>query len=286
MDRDRDVNMPRTNVEAKSVDVGTEPDIRRSMIMGRGLETSEVGRDVDLPFTRNEQISPMAGDEMRWGSIWGGFFAYFALTLVLGALAVAIGAATVAPTPGAAPGVSPGAAGLVTGIVLLLATFVGALITGWTANLRSAWGSILNGFVLGALISSLPVLLAVFTVSLGSAVASGVAAGQAAVAPGTPSLNLPTGFGLDAATIRLLGGNVGWFSLGVLLIHAVAVVGTWLGMRAHLDQVRRNPIAGGIALSEYERRLRDDLISHRSHATERGRHEVGYGRDVDRDINR
>lgn len=283
MDRDRDVNMPRTNVEAKSVDVGTEPDIRRSMIMGRGLETSEVGRDVDLPFTRNEQISPMAGDEMRWGSIWGGFFSYFVVTLFLGALAVAIGAASVTPT---ATGVAPGTAGVVTGIILLVATFVGALITGWTANLRSAWGSILNGFALGALIASLPVLLAVFTLSLGSAVASGVAAGQAAVAPGTPTLNLPTGLGLDAATIRLLGGNVAWFSLGILLIEAVAIVGTWLGMRAHLDQVRRNPIAGGIALTEYERRLRDDLISHRGHASERGRQEVGYGRDVNRDINR
>ncbi len=282
MDRDRDVNMPRSNIEAPRADVGTEPDLRRSMIMGRGLDTTADVREVDLPFTRNEQISPMAGDEMRWGSIWGGFFAYFALTLVLGALAVAIGAATVAPTPGAAPGAAPGVApttaGVVTGLVLLLATFVGALITGWTANLRSSWGSILNGFVLGALISSLPVLLAIFALSLGSAVASGVAAGQAAVAPGTPNLNLPTGLGLDAATIRLLGSNVGWFSLGVLLIHGVAVLGTWLGMRAHLNEVARNPIAGGIAVADYNRHLREDMIKRE----ERGRQEVTYGRDLNR----
>jgi hypothetical protein len=282
MDRDRDVNMPRSNIEAPRADVGTETDLRRTMIMGRGLDTTADVREVDLPFTRNEQISPMAGDEMRWGSIWGGFFAYFALTLVLGALAVAIGAATVAPAPGAAPGTAPGVApttaGVVTGLVLLLATFVGALITGWTANLRSGWGTILNGFVLGALISSLPVLLAIFTLSLGSAVASGVAAGQAAVAPGTPSLNLPTGLGLDAATIQLLGSNVGWFSLGVLLIHAVAVLGTWLGMRAHLNEVTRNPIAGGIAVAEYNRHLRDDMIKRE----ERGRQDVTYGRDINR----
>ncbi len=279
MDRDRDVNLPRSNVEAKSVDVGTEPDIRRSMIMGRGLETM----DVDLPFVRNEQISPLAGDEMRWGSIWGGFFAYFALTLVLGALAVAIGAATVTPAPaGPTTGITPGTAGVVTGLILLLATFVGALITGWTANLRSNWGSILNGFVLGALISTLPVLLAVFTLSLGSAVASGVAAGQAAIQPGTPGLNLPTGLGLDAATIQLLGGNVAWFSLGVLLIHAVAVLGTWLGMRAHVNEVTRNPIAGGISLSSYERNLREDMLASRAQPAGKKRHEVGYGRDLER----
>ncbi len=282
MDRDRDVNMPRTNVEAPRADVGTEPDLRRSMIMGRGLDTTTDVREVDLPFIRNEQISPMAGDEMRWGSIWGGFFAYFALTLVLGALAVAIGAAGAGPaTPGAAPAapaIAPTTAGVVTGLVLLVATFIGALITGWTANLRSGWGSILNGFVLGALISSLPVLLAIFTLSLGSAVASGVAAGQAAVAPGTPQLNLPSGLGMDAATLRLLGANVGWFSLGVLLIHAVSVLGTWLGMRAHLNQVKRNPIAGGIAVSDYNRHLREDMIKRE----ERHRQEVGYGRDMDR----
>jgi MFS family permease len=279
MDRDRDVNMPRTNVEAPRADVGTEPDLRRSMIMGRGLDTTANVRDVDLPFVRNEQISPMAGDEMRWGSIWGGFFAYFALTLVLGALAVAIGAAGAGPaTPGAAPTIAPTTAGVVTGLVLLLATFIGALITGWTANLRSGWGSILNGFVLGALISSLPVLLAIFAVSIGSAVASGVAAGQAAVQPGTPQLNMPTGLGMDAATLQLLGANVGWFSLGVLLIHAVAVLGTWLGMRAHLNEVKRNPIAGGIAVSEYNRHLREDMLRREEH----NRQEVGYGRDVNR----
>lgn len=274
MDRDRDVNMPRSNLEAPRADVTTEPDLRRSMIMGRGLETTTL-RDVDLPLTRNEQISPLAGDEMRWGSIWGGFFAYFALTLVFGALAVAIGATSV--TPGA-PGVAPTTAGVVTGLILLLATFVGALITGWTANIRSTWGSMMNGFVLGALISSLPVLLAIFALSLGSAVASGVAAGQAAVAPGTPQLNVPTGLGLDAATIRLLGANVGWFSLGVLLIHGVAVLGTWLGMRAHLNEVKRNPIAGGIDVAEYNRNLREDLL----HREERGRHEVPLGRDLNR----
>jgi hypothetical protein len=280
---DRDVNLPRPNVEAASMDVGTEPDIRRSMIMGRGLDTSEFGREVDMPFVRNEQISPLAGDEMRWGSIWGGFFAYFALTLVLGALAVAIGASTAAPPPaGTPPGIAAGTAGVVTGLILLLATFAGALITGWTANLRSAWGSILNGFVLGALISSLPVLVAVFTLSLGSAVASGVAAGQAAIQPGTPQLSMPSGLGLDAATLRLLGANVGWFSLGVLLIHAVAVVGTWLGMRAHLNEVRRNPIAGGIALSAYERNLRDDLLAQRKRFSERVHPEVTHGKESNR----
>ena len=279
MDRDRDVNMPRTNVEAPRADVGTEPDLRRSMIMGRGLDTTANVRDVELPFVRNEQISPMTGDEMRWGSIWGGFFAYFALTLVLGALAVAIGATSAAPGPAGAPtGVAPTTAGVVTGIVLLLATFVGALITGWTSNLRSVWGSILNGFVLGALISSVPVLLAIFTLSLGSAVASGVAAGQAAVAPGGPTLNVPSGLGLDAATIRLLAGNVGWFSLGILLIHGVAVLGSWLGMRAHLNEVKRNPIAGGIAVADYNRNLREDMIRRE----ERGHQEVGYGRDLTR----
>ncbi|MNK68328.1 hypothetical protein D3C87_876840 [compost metagenome] len=274
MDRDRDVNMPRTNVEAPRADVGTEPDLRRSMIMGRGLDTSGTVREVDLPFTRNEQIAPMAGDEMRWGSIWGGFFAYFVVTLFLGALAVAIGAASAAPTGG----VAAGTAGLVTGIILLVATFIGALIAGWTANLRSTWGSLLNGFVLGGLIASLPVLLAVITLGLGSAVASGVAAGQAAVAPGTPTINMPTGLGLDASTIRLLGGNVGWFSLGVLLIEAVAIVGTWLGMRAHLNQVLKNPIAGGLAVTGYNRHLREDMLKRE----ERHHQEVGYGRDLNR----
>lgn len=285
---DRDVNLPRPNVEAASVDVGTEPDIRRGMIMGRGLDFAETEREAERSFMRNEQIAPRAGDEMRWGSIWGGYFAYFALTLVLGALAVAIGAAATptAPTgvaPGAPSPIAAGTAGVVTGIVLLLATFVGALITGWTANLRSVWGSVMNGFVLGALISTLPVLLAIVTLGLGSAVASGVAAGQAAVQPGTPQLNLPSGLGLDAATLRLLGANVGWFSLGILLIHGVSVLGSWLGMRAHLNQVRTHPIAGGRALTDHERSMRDEAQELRHRFSERIHPEAGRsGRDINR----
>lgn len=279
MDRDRDVNMPRSNVEAARADVGTEPDLRRTMIMGRGLETTADIREVDLPFVRNEQIAPMAGDEMRWGSIWGGFFTYFALTMILGALAIAIGALAISPTaPGPAEQVAT-TAGVVGGIVLLLATFVGGLVTGWTANLRTGWGTILNGLVYGSLVLGLPLLLAVVSLSLGSALGSGVAAGQAAAAPGGAQVQFPAmGLTFDAATFQVVGQNVGWFSLGGILILAVGILGAWLGMRAHLNQVKRNPIAGGIAVSEYNRHLREDMQKRE----ERHRQEVGYGRDVNR----
>lgn len=279
MDRDRDVNLPRTNVEAPRADVGTEPDLRRSMIMGRGLDTTANVRDVDLPFVRNEQISPMAGDEMRWGSIWGGFLTYFALTMIFGALAVAIGALAINPaTPGTVPGLAA-TAGIVTAIILLLSTFIGGLVTGWTANLRTGWGTILNGLVLGSVVLSLPLLLAVVALAIGSAVGSGVAAGQAAAAAGA-QLQLPGApvTTLDAATFQVVGSNVGWFSLGGLLVLGAAILGCWLGMRAHLNQVTKNPIAGGIAVSEYNRHLREDLLRRE----ERGRQEVGYGRDVTR----
>jgi|GEM_PF-2346692 len=281
MDRDRDVNLPRTNIEAPRADVGTEPDLRRSMIMGRGLDTTADVRDVDLPFVRNEQISPMAGDEMRWGSIWGGFLTYFVLALTLGALAIAIGALSVTPAaPGAAAPAIAGTAAFVAGIVLLLSTFVGGLVTGWTANLRTGWGTILNGLVYGALVVAFPVLLALFTMSIASGVAAGGAAAQEAAAAGQQITGgaLPSGLNLDANTIQMLAGNVGWFSLGSLLILGAAILGSWLGMRAHLNQVKKNPIAGGIAVSDYNRHLREDMIRRE----ERGRQEVGYGRDLNR----
>lgn len=279
MDRDRDVNLPRTNanVEASRGDVGTEPDIRRSMIMGRGLDTTPTAREVDLPFVRNEQISPMAGDEMRWGSIWGGFLTYFVTALTLAALAVAIGALTVSPVaPGAPTAVTTG---LVAGIVLVLSTLIGGMVTGWTCNLRTGWGSILNGLVYGALVVAFPVLLALLTMSIASGVAAGGAAAQEAATAGQQITRgaLPTGLNLDGNTIQMLAGNVGWFSLGSLLILGSAILGTWLGMRAHLNQVRRNPIAGGIAVSDYNRHLREDMLRE-----ERGRHEVGYSRDLNR----
>lgn len=281
MDRDRDVNMPRTNVEAPRADVGTEPDLRRSMIMGRGLDTTANVREVDLPFTRNEQIAPMAGDEMRWGSIWGGFLTYFVVALTLAALAVAIGALSAPPAaPGAPPPAIGGTAAFVAGIVLLLSTFVGGLVTGWTANLRTGWGSILNGLVYGSVVVAFPVLLALFTMSIASGVAAGGAAAQEAATAGTQITRgaLPTGLNLDAGTIQMLAGNVGWFSLGSLLILAAGIVGSWLGMRAHLNQVLKNPIAGGIAVGDYNRHLREDMIKRE----ERHRQEVGYGRDLNR----
>lgn len=279
MDRDRDVNLPRTNVEVNRGDVGNEPDIRRSMIMGRGLDTTMSNREVDLPFVRNEQISPLAGDEMRWGSIWGGFLTYFVVALTLAALAVAIGALNVSPAAGADAGQVAATAGIVGGIVLLLSTFIGGLVTGWTCNLRTGWGSILNGLVYGCLVVAFPVLLALLTTSITSGVTAGTLAATEATRPGQQITEnaLPAGLNLDANTIQMLAGNVGWFSLGSLLILGAGILGTWLGMRAHLNQVKKNPIAGGIAVSDYNRHLRDDMVHDVSN-----RQQVGYGRDVNR----
>lgn len=269
VDRDRDVNMARSNLEAPRADVTTEPDLRRSMIMGRGLDTASDIRDLDLPFVRNEQISPMAGDEMRWGSIWGGFLTYFVTALTVSALMVAIGAVAVSPATEGAASTIAGTAAIVVPIIMLLATFVGGLVAGWTANLRTVWGTLLNGLVYGALVVAFPVLVALFTMSIASGVAAGGAAVQEAAAAGQQLTASGLPAGLDSTTVAMLAGNVGWFSLGSILILAVGILGTWLGMRGHLDQVMRHPIAGGLAVTAYDRHLREDLTRRERHSETR-----------------
>lgn len=231
---DRDFNRPEGNVpRTENLDVAPELDVRRTMVMARDVAPTHPELVENLGITRIEKVEPFGADLVHWGSIWGGFFTYLALTLILAAAAVSVGAIAVTPTPAGAPpaGQTAGAVGATMGVIMLLATFVGGLLGGWTSNLRSRWPAIVNGLVYASVVIVAPVLL---TMLLGMLTASATAGAVAQVQAARGSIYLPGGLGLNAATMDAIASNVGWFSLGSILLLAVGALGYFVGMRAHL----------------------------------------------------
>lgn len=238
MDRDfnrQEVNVPGTS----SLDVAGGPDVRRGMVMARDVAPLHPELVENLSFTRTNKVEPFGADLIHWGSIWGGFFTYLALTLILVAAAVSIGAISVTPTTAGAPPASQvaGTVGVGMAVIMLLSTFVGALLAGWTSNIRSRWPAIVNGIVYASLVVVAPVLVTMLLGIMSASAAAGAVA-QAQAAQG--NVFLPGGFGLNAATLDTIAANVGWFSIGSLLLLTVGALGYLAGMRAHLADLGLN----------------------------------------------
>ncbi len=219
---DREFNRP---------EVGTAADVRRSMIMARDVAPTHPELIENLGITRLEKVEPFGSDLIHWGSIWGGFFMYLALTLILVAASISVGALAVTPTGATPPaGQVAGTVGVTMGIILLLATFAGAVLGGWTSNLRSRWPALVNGLVYAALVVCAPVLM---TILLGILSASATA-GAVAQAQATQGNVFMPGLTMNSALVDAVAANVGWFSLGSILMLVVGAVGYFVGMRAHL----------------------------------------------------
>lgn len=220
---ERDVNINQGNVESAT-------DLRRSMIMARDVTTAHPEMVENMGVTRADKVEPFGQDLVHWGSIWGGFFTYMALVSILSAFAIAVGAVNV-NAAGTNAGQAVGGIGIAVGIIMLVATFVGAVLAGWTSNIRSSWPATVNGLIYASLVITAPLLLTLFLgVLTTSATAGAVANAQAlrggVFAPGT--------LGVSPATLAGIGANVGWFSLGSIVMLLLGAFGYLLGMRAHL----------------------------------------------------
>ncbi|HEY9856494.1 MAG TPA: hypothetical protein V6D05_12205 [Stenomitos sp.] len=235
---DREFNRQEVNVPGTpNLDTAAGPDLRRSMIMGRDVAPTHPELIENLGITRVEKVEPFGADLVHWGSIWGGFFAYLALTLILVAAAVSVRAITVAPATAPNAGQIAGAVGVTMGIILIVATFVGAVLGGWTSNLRSRWPSVVNGLIYSSLVICAPVLV---TMLLGLMTTSATTAAVAQVQAARGGVFVPA-FNVNAATLGAVASNVGWFSLGSILLLIVGALGYFLGMRAHLMDLGIEP---------------------------------------------
>ncbi|HBN09235.1 MAG TPA: hypothetical protein DD435_11510 [Cyanobacteria bacterium UBA8530] len=205
------------NVRGKEVQTNTEvsPDIRRSLIMARGMP--EVEERAARPLY--EKLEPFGTDLMHWSSIWAGFFLYFAVASILGAVVIAAGG-----IPVGAPASTVGA---VTAVIMVLSLFISAFLAGWTSNLRSLGPVLVNGAVLASLIIAIPLLGSI-----------GFAAFTAATTPG-PIDFTPT-------TLSVIRANLAMFSFGSILLLAAGMLGYWAGLKAHLGNL-------GLLKSQQER---------------------------------
>lgn len=234
MDRDLNRQEP-TTPGLTNRDVATEADVRRSMIMARDVGVAHPEMVENLSVLRPEKVEPFGQDLVHWGSIWGGFFAYVACASILSALAISVGAIRVAPTTVPPPaGQVVATVGITAGIIMLLSCFVGGLLGGWTSNLRSRWPCTVNGLFFASLVIAAPVLLALGVALL---TASGTAAATANAAALRGGVFMPGGFAVDARTLDMIASNVGWFSLGSILLLIVGALGYYAGMRAHLNDL-------------------------------------------------
>lgn len=229
---DREVNRQEPSTPGlTNRDLASETDLRRSMIMARDVgvahpEVAEARAPVDL-----NKVEPFGRDLVHWGSIWGAFFAYLACMAILTALALSIGAIRITPATAPPAGQVATTLGVATGIIMLLSTFVGGMLGGWTSNLRSRAPCLVNGIYFSSVVIAAPVILALVTAML-TASATTAAAANAVATRGTALL--PGGLVLDTRTMDVIASNVGWFSLGSILLLAVGAVGYLVGMRAHM----------------------------------------------------
>lgn len=233
MDRDfnREVNVPPTG----NLDVA--PDVRRSMIMARDVAPLHPELVENMSVTRTEKVEPFGSDLVHWGSIWGAFFMCLSSVLVLGSLAAWIGAVSVTPATAPPAGTVATTAGITAAVILLIATYVGGLLGGWTSNIRSRWPNIVNGLVYGSLVLVAP---AIFSLVLSAMVTSITANAANADQLLRGGLYTPSGLGIDPGMLISAGANVGWLFLGSILVLALGALGFYSGMRAHLADLGFN----------------------------------------------
>jgi hypothetical protein len=226
---ERDYRRPEVETPAAT---DADLDIRRNMLMARNVTTAHPEMVENMAVTRYEKVEPFGNDLVHWGSIWGGFFAYLACATILSALAIAAGAIN--------PARPAGTIGFTIGLIMLVSTFVGAVLAGWTSNLRSRYPTAVNGIIYGALVMTLPMLFGLFTGALAASATTGAVAGAQATQGG---VFVPGGVGLDPQTLGMLARQVGWFSLGSILLLAVSAAGYLVGARAHMNALGLIPHA-------------------------------------------
>ncbi|MBO9540233.1 hypothetical protein J7643_06545 [bacterium] len=226
---ERDYNRPEANApSASDVDL----DIRRNMLMARNVTTAHPEMVENMTVTRLEKVEPFGADLVHWGSIWGGFFAYLACATILSAFAIAARAIN--------PAQSAATIGFTVGLIMLVSTFVGAVLAGWTSNLRSRYPGAVNGIIYASVVLTLPLLFGLFAGTLAASATTGAVAGAQAAQGG---IYMPGSVGLDPRTLSALGGNVGWFSVGSIVILALGAVGYLVGMRSHMNDLGLIPHA-------------------------------------------
>jgi len=224
---DRETNRPEVGVNVES---GSE--VRRGMAMARDLGVTQTHPEAveNMAVTRREKVEPFGWDLVHWGSIWGGFFTYLALVTILGAWGISAGAISASPANAPSAGTA-GQIGVGVAIVMLVATFGGAVLAGWTSNLRSRWPAVVNGLIYASLVLTAPILFTLMVGAMTASATAGAVAQVTAARGGVYTLNI---LGLDANTMGAIASNVGWFGLGAILLLAVGALGYYLGMRLHL----------------------------------------------------
>ncbi|HEY9898600.1 MAG TPA: hypothetical protein V6D00_05415 [Pantanalinema sp.] len=226
---ERDYHRPEADAPtATDVDL----DIRRNMLLARNVTTAHPEMVENMAVTRYEKVEPFGNDLVHWGSIWGGFFAYLACATILSALAIA--ARAINPAQPAAT------IGFTVGAIMLVSTFVGALLAGWTSNLRSRYPAAVNGIIYASLVMTLPLLFGLFTGAMAASATTGAVAGAQATQGG---VFVPGGLALDPRTLSMLAGQVGWFSVGSILLLAVGAAGYLAGVRSHMNDLGLIPHA-------------------------------------------
>lgn len=214
---ERDTSRVEGNVESAG-----STEIRRGMVMARDVGTTHPEMLESRQLVQSPEL--MGRQLIEWGSIWGASFVYFALAAVLGGFAVSAGILA-----NAGP-ITQGEAGVglaVTAVIACLSAIVAGIVGGWTSNLRSFWPTLVNGLVLGAFLTTAPMLFLMAVSSVAAGAAGAAIADQ-------PALNLPM-FG--AGTLSTVGANLGWFSLVALVIWGLCAWGYVIGVQRHLNDL-------------------------------------------------
>lgn len=167
---------------------------------------------VDRPATGNRW------DRVRWGPIWAGALVVLTTFVVLQLFFFALGWLNLGYD-----GVnSAAAAGIVSGVLLLVAFFIGALMTGAATMWRSATDGMMHGVVVWALSITLLLILGL----LGGSSLLGPLGDAIAQANGpTPSAVTP------AQVLSTARQSAGWAALLLGLTVLVAAVGGMVGSK-------------------------------------------------------
>lgn len=211
---ERDTSRLEGNVESAG-----SAEVRRGMIMARDVGTTHPEMLESRQLIQSPEL--MGHQLIEWGSIWGASFVYLSLAAVLGGFAVSAGVlANVGPVNQTETGIGIA----VTAVIAFISAICAGIVGGWTSNLRSYWPTLVNGLVLGAFITTAPMLFLMAVSSFAAGTAGAAAANQA-------TNNLPM-FG--TGTLSTIGANLGWFSLSVLLTWGLCAYGYVLGVNRHL----------------------------------------------------
>lgn len=172
-------------------------DIRRSLLMGSGVDR----QDVTAPV--------MLRRAMHWGPVWSGVASALVISFLLTCVFVGLGftaGGTAARTLASASFNWP------TGLAMAIGVFVGGYIAGFVADKHARTEGILDGFMVGVMAIFIPLSLAILGV-----------AGRAGVLAGRPVMMAGYAWGLFVAGVIVLalatiGGKLGYGSSEAALL--------------------------------------------------------------------